>query len=97
GLTQPVPELLGQTPLEAMACGTPAIVTNVASLPEVVADGETGFVVPPNDPTALREKIRWLLDRPAEVERMGAAGRRRVLEHFSWDAVARRCLTAYSK
>lgn len=41
-----VPELLGQTPLEGMACGTPAIVTNVASLPEVVADGETGFVVP---------------------------------------------------
>ncbi len=97
GDTTLVPELLGQTPLEAMACGTPAIVTDVASLPEVVADGETGFLVPPNDPRALREKIRWLLDRPAEVERMGAAGRTRVLERFSWEAVARRCLAIYER
>jgi glycosyltransferase involved in cell wall biosynthesis len=95
GETTLVPELLGQTPLEAMACGTPAICTNVASLPEVVADGETGFLVPPNDPAALRARIRWLLERPAEVVRMGEAGRRRVLEHFDWEAVARRCLAIY--
>lgn len=95
GDTTLVPELLGQTPLEAMSCGTPVIVTSVASLPEVVTDGETGFVVPPNDPAALREKLGWLLDHPVDAARMGAAGRRRVLEHFTWGAVARRCLEIY--
>ena len=52
-----VPELLGLVVLEGMACGAPAIVTDVSSLPEVVVDGETGFVVPPNGPGALRAKI----------------------------------------
>ena len=52
-----VPELLGQTLLEGMACGLPAVCTRVASMPEVVDDGVTGFVVPPNDPTALGERL----------------------------------------
>jgi len=95
GDTTPVPELLGQAALEAMACGTPVLVTSVGSLPEVVADGQTGFVVPPNEPAALREKITWLLEHPAEAARMGAAGRRRVLAHFNWPRVVRRCLELY--
>jgi glycosyltransferase involved in cell wall biosynthesis len=90
-----VPELLGQTPLEGMACGAPAIVTNVASLPEVVEDGVTGFVVPPNDPPALREKLRWLRDHPDEARRMGERARQRVLERFTWGRVVDRCLAAY--
>jgi glycosyltransferase involved in cell wall biosynthesis len=60
-----IPELLGLTLLEAIACGTPAICTNVTSLPEIVEDGVSGFVVPPNDPGALRERILWLRDNPA--------------------------------
>lgn len=92
-----VPELLGQTLLEGMSCGTPAICTDVASMPEVVADGETGFVVPPNDPKALGEKLRYLRDHPDEVARMGAAARRRVLDLFTWDRVVDRCLDAYEK
>lgn len=91
-----VPELLGQTLLEGMACGIPAVCTDVASMPEVVVDGETGFVVPPNNPAALGEKLCWLRDHPAEAAQMGAAARRRVLEHFTWDAVVRRCLDAYA-
>jgi len=91
-----VPELLGQTPLEAMACGTPAIVTDVASLPEVVADGVTGFVVPPNDPRSLRAKLEWFRDHPDAGARMGAAGRRRVVEQFLWPKVVDRCLERYS-
>ncbi len=90
-----VPELLGQTLLEGMACGTPAVCTGVASMPEVVADGQTGFVVPPNDPTALGERLAWLRDRPAEVAQMGAAARQRVLDKFTWPAVVRRCLENY--
>ena len=91
-----VPELLGQTLIEGMACGTPAVCTDVASMPEVVVDGVTGFVVPPNDPAALRGRLSWLRDRPDEVRRLGAAGRRRVLERFTWDAVVRRCLAIYA-
>jgi glycosyltransferase involved in cell wall biosynthesis len=90
-----VPELLGQTLLEGMACGLPAVCTDVASMPEVVVDGVTGFVVPPNDPSALREKLLWLRDHSAAVARMGAAARQRVLDRFTWPAVVRRCLDAY--
>jgi glycosyltransferase involved in cell wall biosynthesis len=90
-----VPELLGQTLLEGMACGTPAICTDVAGMPEVVVDGETGFVVPPNRPEALRSRLERLRDHPEEVATMGAAGRRRVLERFTWPKVVEQCLAAY--
>lgn len=91
-----VPELLGQTLLEAMACGTPAICTAVASMPEVVSDGETGFVVPPNDPVALGAKLELLRDDPVRAATMGANGRRRVLDRFTWSQTVARCLRAYS-
>jgi glycosyltransferase involved in cell wall biosynthesis len=91
-----VPELLGQTLLEGMACGAPAIGTDVASLPEVVDHGVTGFIVPERDPVALGERIEWLIDHPVEARRMGAAGRERVRHRFSWDAVVGRCLAAYA-
>lgn len=90
-----VPELLGQTLLEGMACGVPGVCTDVASLPEVITHGVTGLVVPPNDPVALRSAIRWLRSHSAERDRMGERGRQRVLEHFTWPAVVRRCLDAY--
>ena len=75
-----VPELLGQTLLEAMACGAPAICTDVASLPEVVDHGQTGLVVPPNDPLAQGEECdnRVLLwsdryrERPLQIQGPGA-------------------------
>jgi glycosyltransferase involved in cell wall biosynthesis len=92
-----VPELLGQTLLEAMACEAPVICTNVASMPEVVVDGEDGFIVSPNDPAALRQRILWVLSHPAEARRMGASGRRRILKHFDWARVARHCLEIYGE
>ena len=91
-----VPELLGQTLLEGMACGTPGICTSVASLPEVIEQGRTGLVVPPNDLDALRTAIRWMIDHPRERAAMGARGRERVLQHFSWTSVVERCLDAYA-
>ncbi|HST52669.1 MAG TPA: glycosyltransferase family 4 protein [Pyrinomonadaceae bacterium] len=91
-----VPELLGQTLLEGMACGTPAVCTNVASMPEVVDDGVTGFVVPPNDPATLGAKLSWLVEHRREAAEMGRAARSRVLEKFTWGAVVRRCLEIYS-
>ena len=95
GVETIVPELLGQTLLEGMACGAPVICTRVASMPEIVQDGVTGFIVPPNDPGALAERICWLRDHPSEAQKMGRAGRLRVLDKFTWPAVVGRCLTAY--
>jgi glycosyltransferase involved in cell wall biosynthesis len=90
-----VPELLGQTLLEGMSCGAPGVCTEVASLPEVVEDGVTGFVVPPNDPAALAGRLRWLREHAPDARRMGDAARRRVFERFTWPRVVERCLEAY--
>jgi glycosyltransferase involved in cell wall biosynthesis len=91
-----VPELLGQTLLEGMACGRPVICTRVASMPEIVEDGVCGFIVPPNDPAAIAARIGWLHEHPAEAAAMGAAARQRVLEKFTWPQVVRRCLEIYA-
>jgi glycosyltransferase involved in cell wall biosynthesis len=95
GSESQIPELLGQTLLEGMACGIPAICTNVASMPEVVEDGVTGFVVPPNDPPSLRAKLTWLADHRELADKMGMAGRERALARFSWDKVVNNCLAVY--
>jgi glycosyltransferase involved in cell wall biosynthesis len=92
-----VPELLGQTLLEGMACEAPAICTNVASMPEVVVDGVTGFIVKPNDPESLTVRLNWLREHPTTVRKMGIAGRERVLNHFTWPRVVSRCLEAYAE
>jgi glycosyltransferase involved in cell wall biosynthesis len=92
-----VPELLGQTLLEAMACGTPVICTRVASMPEVVEDGKTGFIVEPGDREAMQARLRWLAAHPTEATAMGAEGRRVVLERFQWPQVVERCLDAYAE
>jgi glycosyltransferase involved in cell wall biosynthesis len=91
------PELLGLVVLESMACATPVIVTRVASLPELVEDGVTGFVVPPNDARAIRERIEWLRANPARAREMGRRARETIVERFTWPAVAHRCLEAYAR
>jgi glycosyltransferase involved in cell wall biosynthesis len=90
-----VPELLGQTLLEGMACGVPAMCTNVASMPEIVEDGRSGFIVPPNDAGSLREKLVWLNNNRGKAKCMGQTARQRVLDNFTWPAVVERCLEIY--
>jgi glycosyltransferase involved in cell wall biosynthesis len=68
--------------LEAMAAGRPVVASRIAGIPEVVMAGETGWLVAPEDPGALAAALAELLAAPAEAERRGAAGRRRVREHF---------------
>lgn len=90
-----IPELLGQTLLEGMACGLPAICTDVASMPEIVENGVTGFVVPPNDPHALGQRLEWLRDQPEACARMGKLARERIETQFTWPSVVQRCLECY--
>ncbi len=75
--------------IEAMACGVALVATTGGALPEVVGtDGETGLLVPPDDPGALAAAIGRLLDDEALRRRLGAAGRERVLGRFTWEVTA---------
>lgn len=80
------PEPFGIVVIEAMAAGKPVIATHMGGLPDIVADGESGLLVPPGDPAALRAAVQRLLNDPALRERMGQAGRQRV-ELFTAEAV----------
>ncbi len=68
--------------LEAMAAGVPVVASAVSGIPEVVLDGETGWLVPPEDPPALAAALAAVLEGPAEARRRGAAGKARVAEQF---------------
>ena len=82
--------------IEAMACGTPLVATTAGALPEVVGpDGVSALHVPPGDPEALAAAMGRLLDDPELAARLGAAGRQRVVEHFTWRAVARSTVAWY--
>jgi glycosyltransferase involved in cell wall biosynthesis len=75
--------------VELMACATPLVATTAGALPEVVGpDGETALHVPPGNPEALAAAVGRLLDDPALAARIGAAGRERVVQHFTWRTVA---------
>jgi glycosyltransferase involved in cell wall biosynthesis len=75
--------------IEAMACGVPVVGTLAGAVPEVVGtDGETALLVPPADPGALAGAIGRLLDDARLRQRIGAAGRARVMERFTWRACA---------
>jgi glycosyltransferase involved in cell wall biosynthesis len=71
--------------LEAQAMGLPVVCSDADGLPENVVDGETGFVVPRRSPQALAEKLAVLAHDPALRQRMGRAGRKRVLDRFRLD------------
>lgn len=68
--------------LEAMEAGVPVVASRVSGIPEVVEDGVTGWLVPPEDPEALAATLARVLDDPDEARRRGEAGRRRVDERF---------------
>lgn len=83
---------------ELMACETPLVVSRAGSIPEVTGpDGECADFVKPGDVGELTAAIVALLDDPERRARMGAAGRRRALERFSWRAVAEKTAAAYER
>jgi glycosyltransferase involved in cell wall biosynthesis len=90
-------EGFGLALLEAMLCERPVVATAVSSIPEIVADGETGLLVPPDDPRALADAATALLDDPARAAAMGAAGRARARAEFSIARMAERTAEAYAE
>ncbi len=88
-------EPLGIVNLEAMACGSAVVGSRVGGIPEVVADGETGLLVPPGDPAALAEAINALVRDPARAARLGRRGRERAVAEFSWASVAAQTASLY--
>jgi glycosyltransferase involved in cell wall biosynthesis len=96
-VTTPWYEPFGITPLEAMACGTPVIGANVGGIKFSVADGKTGFLIPPNDPDLLAEKINLLLQDHKLLKTMKANCVMRVNALFTWEKVAEMMDDAYSR
>jgi len=102
-------EPLGIVNLEAMACELAVVATATGGIPEVVVEGETGWLVPieqvddgsgtPVDPAAfvatLAEHLNEAVSDPARARRMGLAGRARAIEHFSWDTIGDRTMEVY--
>jgi starch synthase len=96
-------EPLGIVNLEAAACGTAVVASAVGGIPEVVADGRTGLLVPydPADTAAFEEglaaRMSELLTDPDRAARLGAAGRERVLGEFGWPAIAQETVELYAQ
>ena len=110
-VTPSIYEPLGIVNLEAMACGLPVVATDTGGIPDVVVDGETGFLVPieqVNDGTgkplhpeefecAMAQRITEMLTHPERAREMGLAGHKRAQEHFTWEAIGEKTLALYEK
>lgn len=104
-------EPFGIINLEAMACETPVVGSHVGGIPEIIVEGETGYLVPlksvsrtdfhPANPDAFQRsfatRINRLLDDAALAESMGKKGRKRVLEKFSWESIAKTTYDYYAE
>jgi alpha-maltose-1-phosphate synthase len=90
-------EPLGIVNLEAMACGTAVVGSRTGGIPEVVADGETGLLVPSGEPEPLAEALNVLLRDPARARAMGQGGRKRAVAEFGWPAIAAQTAELYAE
>lgn len=104
-------EPFGIINLEAMSCGTPVVGSAVGGIPEIIIDGETGFLVPlkakssinfdPVNPkefqTQFANKLNLILSNPALAQKMGIVSRQRAIDVFSWKSIAKQTFDFYSK
>ncbi|MDB6007274.1 MAG: hypothetical protein JWR15_4261 [Prosthecobacter sp.] len=96
-VTVPWYEPFGITPLEAMACGTPVIGSDVGGIRFSVQNELTGLIIPPRDTDSLAAALARIFKDPSFAQRLGRQGIRRVNEHFTWQMVTRRILALYEK
>ena len=82
--------------MEAMSAGKPVVATAVGGVPEVVADGQTGLLVEPEDPKALAAAVRSLLDDPERAREFGDQGRRRAAQLFDLRLMLERTRAVYA-
>ena len=90
-------EPLGIVNLEAMACGTAVVGSRTGGIPEVVADGQTGLLVPPGEPEPLAVALNALVSDPDRAAAMGQAGRKRAVAEFGWTAIAAQTAALYAE
>ena len=104
-------EPFGIINLEAMSCGTPVVGSAVGGIPEIIVDGETGFLVPlkpvsetnfePADPKAFQTdfagKLNRILEKPELAKKMGEVSRKRAIDVFSWKAIAKQTFDFYAE
>ncbi len=93
-------EPFGLINVEAMACGLPVVATAVGGIPEIVVEGVTGFLVPVPEGEvglgkALAERVLAVAADPERAAEMGRQGRQRVLDQFTWSAIAGRTAALY--
>lgn len=84
--------------LESLACEVPVVATNVGGIPELMIDGETGYLVPSKDPIEISRKINKLLENKSQRENMGKLGRRSIIQRgLTWEAHAKKTVNIYSE
>jgi len=83
--------------LEALACETPVIATNIGAIPEVIQHGKNGILIPPNNAIKLAEAIQYLLDNKDVRARFGREGRKFVVENFSYSVIAKKLPRIYEE
>lgn len=96
-ITTPWYEPFGITPIEAMACGTPVIGSNVGGVKFTVQDGETGFLVPPHDPAAIAARIVQLYQQPQLLKTFQRQAIQRANALFTWQTVATKMAALYEQ
>jgi phosphoheptose isomerase len=96
-VTTPWYEPFGITPIESMACGTPVIGANVGGIKFTVKEGETGYLVPPNEPEILADRLLYLLNHPQLMSLLGQQAIRRSQEYFTWQKVTTAVAAVYEE
>ncbi|MGF1539573.1 MAG: glycosyltransferase family 4 protein [Pleurocapsa sp.] len=89
-------EAFGMSLVEAMATGTPVIATTIGGMPEIVDDGTNGLLVGPGNPQALARATVKLISDPVKAQIMGQAGRKKVLQSYSWEQITNSLISCYA-